>query len=42
MNLLKLRLMFVISPLRQQIYAINADSSELIVVKLKRDLKYRG
>ena len=38
MNLQKPRLMFVISPLRQQIYAITADSSGLIVVKLKQDL----
>ena len=36
-NLQKLTLVFVISPLKQQ-----ADSNGLIVVELKRDIKYRG
>ena len=39
----KLRVVFVISPLKQQILATFCqDSNGLIVVKLKSDLKYRG
>ena len=45
-NLQKLREVFVISQLKQQIYAIfcqrPADSNELIVVKWKRDIHCRG
>ena len=36
-KLQKLTLVFVISPLKEQ-----ADSNGLIVVELKRDIKYRG
>ena len=45
-NLQKSRIVFVIAPLEQQIYAIFCRDLQIqmdwIVVKLKRELKYRG
>ena len=45
-NLQESWVVFLISPLKKEIYAIflpkPADSNGLIVVKLKQDLKYRG
>ena len=44
-NLQKLRVVFVVSPLKQHrcnILPRLADSNGFIVAKLKRDLKYRG
>ena len=42
----KLRVVFAISPLKQQVYVTfcqkPANSNGLIVVKLERDVRYRG